>query len=110
MYTAVKNLLIAVIISAVVAMPSVAESRSVEEQPTAFAMAGDLFIARPLGVVFLGAGTAIWVATLPFSILGGNSKDVFKTLVVGPAKETFVRCVGCTRLGRKEKLKTASSN
>lgn len=106
MYTAMKNLVIAVVITMLVALPSVADTRAVEEQPSGFAMAGDLFIARPLGLVFLAAGTAIYVASLPFSIMGGNSKDVAKTLVIGPAKETFVRCLGCTRLGRKEKLKT----
>lgn len=106
MNTALRNLLVALVISTIFAMPCAAEARSVEEQPSGFAMAGDLLIARPLGLVFLAAGTAIYVASLPFSILGGNSKDVAKTLVLGPARETFVRCLGCTRLGRKEKLKT----
>lgn len=106
MNTALRNLLVAVVISTIVAMPCAAQARAVEEEPSAMAMAGDLLIARPIGLVVFAVGTAVYVASLPFSILGGNSGDAAKALVIGPARETFVRCLGCTRLGRKEKLKT----
>jgi len=38
--------------------------------------------------------------SLPFTALGGNVKQAADVLVVGPAKETFVRCLGCNTAGR----------
>ncbi len=67
-------------------------------------MVGDLLVARPLGIAIFAVGSATFVATLPFSMLGGNTGEVGKTLVIDPAREAFVRCLGCTRPGRKEKL------
>ncbi|BBT14297.1 multidrug transporter [Metapseudomonas otitidis] len=69
------------------------------EAPPAFAMAGDLLIARPLliGATVIGAG--LFVVSLPFSALGGNVGAAGKALVVDPGKEAFVRCLGCTSSG-----------
>lgn len=71
---------------------------TVEAHP-AFAMAGDLLIARPLliGATVIGAG--LFVVSLPFSALGGNVGAAGKALVVDPGKEAFVRCLGCTSSG-----------
>lgn len=68
--------------------------------PPAYAMVGDLLIARPLGLIFTAVGTGVFVVTLPFSALGGNVGEAADALVVTPAKTTFVRCLGCTE-GRK---------
>jgi hypothetical protein len=56
-------------------------------------------IARPLGIVFTAIGAVAYVVTLPFSLAGGNAKAAGEQLVVGPAKATFVRCLGCTNSG-----------
>lgn len=74
----------------------------VVEHPTALAMAGDAIIARPLLLVATGLGTVMFIATLPFSLLGGNSSEAANTLVVQPGKATFVRCLGCKRSGYKK--------
>jgi hypothetical protein len=66
-----------------------------EDDPTAFAMTGDLLIARPVGAVVTAVGAAVFLVSLPFSALGGNVEQAADTLVVGPARETFVRCLGC---------------
>lgn len=94
-------LLVAVLLLA----PCLAQAEKVEEKPSAFAMAGDLLIARPLGLGMFALGSVTFVATLPFSLLGGNVGDAGKMLVVEPAEEVFVRCLGCTRPGRKEKIR-----
>jgi len=73
-----------------------------EDNQGDFAMAGDLLIARPFGVVWTVAGSALFVVSLPFTALGGNVKQAAHTLVIGPAKETFVRCLGCSTSGRYE--------
>jgi len=70
------------------------------DYPNDFAMAGDILVARPLGVVWTVAGSALFVVSLPFTALAGNIKQAAHTLVVGPAKETFVRCLGCVNAGR----------
>ncbi|XOV86136.1 MAG: hypothetical protein ACFHX7_14345 [Pseudomonadota bacterium] len=86
-------------------VPTVVMAERVDEQPSGFTMAGDLLVARPIGVALFALGSVTYVATLPFSILGGNAGEAGKTLVVEPAKEVFVRCLGCTRPGRKEKVR-----
>lgn len=86
----------------VLLVPQVAYSQTVDEDPSAVAMASDLVLARPL---LLGAtiiGSVVYVVSLPFSLAGGNAKAAGKTLVVGPAEATFVRCLGCTRSGYKK--------
>lgn len=98
------NLIATLVLSVILLLPSLAVAKSVEEKPSGFAMAGDLLIARPLGLAFLAVGTVVYVVSLPIALLGGNAKEVGRTLVIEPALETFVRCLGCTRLGRKEKI------
>ncbi len=80
-----------------VATPALAAT---EDEPSAGAMAGDLLIARPLGIVATTLGAAAFVVSLPFSAAGGNVGQAADTLVVGPARETFVRCLGCRSAGR----------
>ncbi len=90
------RLLLALVVGAI-SLPAFADPG---DYPNDFAMAGDLLIARPLGVVWTVAGSALFVVSLPFTALGGNVKQAADTLVVGPAKETFVRCLGCVPTGR----------
>jgi len=65
-----------------------------EEGPSAGLMAADLVLARPLGIASTALGCVIFVASLPFSLPGGNSKAVFKTTVGKPAEFTFKRPLG----------------
>ncbi|MFW6092330.1 MAG: hypothetical protein ACODAC_00050 [Pseudomonadota bacterium] len=71
-----------------------------EDDPAATEMAADLLIARPAGVVVTTLGAVAFVASLPFSAAGGNVDQAAETLVAGPARETFVRCLGCRSAGR----------
>jgi hypothetical protein len=73
-----------------------------EDEPTALAMTGDLLVARPLGIVVTAIGAAAFVVSLPFSAAGGNVEQAADTLVIGPARETFVRCLGCRSAGRHQ--------
>lgn len=87
----------------VLMLPQLGYSQAVQEQPSALAMTGDLLIARPLLLCATVLGTAVYVVSLPFSLAGGNAAGAADTLVLGPAKATFVRCLGCTKSGyRKE--------
>ena len=83
------------------ALPMHAQAQEIDETPSAAAMAFDGLIVRPLTLVATAIGTVIWVATLPFSLLGGNAGDAAEVLVITPAKATFIRCLGCSSSGRK---------
>jgi hypothetical protein len=73
------------------------------ENPPAFAMIGDLLIARPLLIVATVIGTGLFVVAAPFAAAGGNLKATGKALVVDPGKAAFVRCLGCTTSGYGKK-------
>jgi hypothetical protein len=93
---------------------------SMDESPHFAKMAGDLVVARPIGLVMTVAGTAAFVISLPFTLLAGSVGEAADALMIGPAKTTFVRCLGCTSSGytnkdiehnraRKEEKKVAES-
>lgn len=73
-----------------------------EDEPTALAMTGDVLIARPVGVVLTAVGAATFLVSLPFTAAAGGIEQAADTLVMGPARETFVRCLGCRNAGRYE--------
>jgi hypothetical protein len=54
----------------------------------------DILAARPIGLVATITGTVVFVVSLPFSALGGNTEEAWDSLVVSPAKYTFRRPLG----------------
>ena len=70
-----------------------------EREPGAAEAAADLLIARPLGAALTAVGTAAFIVSLPFTVAGGNVAEAGDKLVVGPGRETFVRCLGCRKSG-----------
>lgn len=74
-----------------------------DDEPSAEEMAADVLVARPLGLVATTLGAAVFVVSLPFSAVGGNVEQAADTLVLGPARETFVRCLGCRTEGRYQR-------
>jgi len=81
--------------------PTMVQAAEIKEDPSAGAMVADAIIARPLLLATTVIGTAFYIVTLPFSLLGGNALDAGEALVVEPAKATFVRCLGCSISGRQ---------
>lgn len=73
------------------------------EDPSAGAMALDLFIARPFHFVTTVVGTSVFVVALPFSAMGGNVGDSFDALVKEPAQATFFRCLGCVQTNAEKR-------
>ncbi|WP_338522261.1 multidrug transporter [Pseudomonas batumici] len=71
------------------------------QNPPAYAMIGDLLVARPLLVGATLIGTAVFVVSLPFTVFGGidGVGKAGKALVVAPGKAAFARCLGCTAEG-----------
>jgi hypothetical protein len=66
------------------------------QNPPAYAMIGDLLIARPLLIAATIVGAGLFVIASPFAAAGGNLGATGKALVVDPGKAAFVRCLGCT--------------
>jgi hypothetical protein len=64
------------------------------EEPTAGEMLADTVLVRVPMFVATVVGVVTFVVTLPFSALGGNMDEAGKTLVLEPAKYTFVRPLG----------------
>jgi len=89
-------LLAAVLAFSWAASPALASEKKyvVGEDRNAPAMMFDMVILRPLGLAGLAVGTAFFIVSLPFSLLGGNTGEAAQKLVVAPAKYTFTRPLG----------------
>ncbi len=72
---------------------------AIDDSPSAGAMVGDLLVARPMGLAMTVGGTAAFLVSLPFTLLAGHASEAAETLMVGPAKTTFMRCLGCREVG-----------
>ncbi|GAA5315938.1 MAG: hypothetical protein AseanaTS_11430 [Candidatus Pelagadaptatus aseana] len=73
----------------------------VEENPSALAMTTDALIVRPVMIATTIVGSALWLVSAPFSLMGGNADQAADTLIVGPAESAFKRCLGCIGDGYK---------
>ena len=69
----------------------------------------DAVAARPLGIVMTAGGAVIWGLSLPFSLLGGNAGEAADSLIGGPGRETFVRCLGCRSAGKRQNYEESTS-
>ncbi|WP_460140725.1 multidrug transporter [Pseudomonas sp. S2_E01] len=100
---------LAVVVMLSVGIPALASStgsgdpRYTIQNPPAYAMLGDLLIARPLLIAATVIGAGAFVVSLPFTALGGNVGDAGQALVVDPGKAAFVRCLGCIGEGFEQR-------
>jgi hypothetical protein len=57
-------------------------------------LAVDVVVARPVSFALTIVGSALFVVALPVAAVSGSIDKAAKTLVVAPAKDTFVRPLG----------------
>jgi len=57
-------------------------------------MLGDLLIVRPATAAVTVVGVAVWIVSLPFTLLGGNPGEAGREMVVEPFAYTFSRPLG----------------
>lgn len=76
-----------------------------EDEPSGGEMMMDAVVARPIGIATTAVGVAAFIVTLPFSAMGGNVDKAASKLVVDPARETFVRCLGCRQAGHPDRFR-----
>lgn len=104
---ALQVLLISLLLSSSLAVQATengsGDPRYTIQNPPAYAMLGDLLIARPLLVVATVIGAGAFVVSLPFTALGGGIGDAGQALVVDPARAAFVRCLGCIGEGFEQR-------
>ncbi len=63
--------------------------------PSYETMAVDTIVGKPLQLVTAIAGTAAYLVSLPFSLIGGNADQAQQKLFVEPW-DAMSRCLGCT--------------
>jgi hypothetical protein len=98
MYKIKKHTVIFLLISALVCVPfgaaALAGTQTGNIEVSGSTMTADLIIVRPLGIVATVLGCAVFIVSLPFSALGGNTKQASQKLVKEPAEFTFTRPLG----------------
>ncbi len=63
--------------------------------PSYETMAVDTIVGKPLQLVTAVAGTAAYLVSLPFSLIGGNADQAQQKLFAEPW-DAMGRCLGCT--------------
>ncbi len=58
------------------------------------AIMADAFICRPMGVIALIAGSAIYIVSLPFTSMADGQEEAKRTLILYPYHYTFTRQLG----------------
>jgi hypothetical protein len=87
-------LLIATLVFIPFGTSALAGSQTIGEENSGSVMTADLILVRPLGIVATVLGCAVFIVSLPFSALGGNTKQASQKLVKEPAAFTFKRPLG----------------
>jgi len=105
MHNMIRKSTVYFLVAALVLIPlagTVMAEDAYEKEPiSSEAMAADLLIVRPIGIISMIAGTFLFVFSLPFSFseknMEGNRQEIGKTLdslIVEPSKYTFNRRLG----------------
>jgi hypothetical protein len=65
-----------------------------EHYETDEAIVADTLILRPIGLAAIVAGTAVFIASLPFALITGSTGKAADSLIVEPVRYTFSRPLG----------------
>ncbi|MBW1696162.1 MAG: hypothetical protein JRH18_10060 [Deltaproteobacteria bacterium] len=77
-----------------VCTPVLAQQRYDESGRTGEKMIADAVLLRPAGFLGTALGSAVFIISLPFSLLGKNHREAFDKMIKEPARYTFVRPLG----------------
>lgn len=97
--TGARRAITALMIGSLMLPQALLAASAIDESPNEWAMVGDLLVARPVGLVLTAGGAAVWLVSLPFTLLAGHAGEAAETLIVGPGESTFMRCLGCRNTG-----------
>ena len=74
--------------------PVFAQDRYRENERSGGKMAADALLLRPTGFLATILGSAVFIVSLPLSLLGKNHEEAFDEMVKKPAEYTFARPLG----------------
>lgn len=95
MNSLIKCAVAATLVVAASAASANASAEGIDESPSATAMAFDLLIVRPLGIVATVGGIGLFIAQLPLALVQFElPREPARKLVVEPAAYTFTRPLG----------------
>ncbi len=104
MHKLIKQSMLVFLALALVIVPlassALAQGKLEYKEPSAGAMTYDLFVMRPVGIAATFAGSFVFVLSLPFTLIAGNSPTASQKLVVDPFNHSFTRPLGT--LNRRE--------
>lgn len=86
--------ILAVIAVTCVSVPAFAAEKGDE----AIMVAVDVTLVRPVSLAAVVVGTAVFVASLPFTIPAGGVSKAARVLVSEPFAYTFTRPIGCPEM------------
>lgn len=98
--TVTQKLITAIISASFIMAVMQSASAAIEIDETDFGpsyetMAVDTIVGKPLQLVTAIAGTAAYLVSLPFSLIGGNADQAQQKLFVEPW-DAMSRCLGCS--------------
>jgi hypothetical protein len=73
---------------------AMAQSQYRDHERTGEKMAVDAVLLRPAGLLATALGSLVFLVSVPFSALGGNTKEAYEEMVKKPARYTFKRQLG----------------
>ena len=95
MHKLIKQSMLVFLALALVMVPlassALAQGKMEYREPSAGAMTYDLFIMRPFGIAATVAGSAVFVVSLPFTLIAGNMSQAGEKLVVDPFNHSITR-------------------
>ena len=98
MHKLIKQSMLVFLALALVMVPlassALAEGKVEFREAGAGAMTYDLFIMRPVGIAATAAGSVVFVISLPFTLIAGNTPTAGQKLVVDPFNHTITRPLG----------------
>ena len=73
---------------------AMAQDQYREHERTGEKMAVDAVLLRPAGLLATALGSLVFIVSVPFSALGGNTQEAYEEMVEKPARYTFKRQLG----------------
>lgn len=100
MNVSLKKIVLATLLSVATITPSFAaievdETNGANYGPGYGTMAADTLVGKPLGALAVAGGAALWLASLPFTTISGDTEYAKQKLITEPA-DAMYRCLGCT--------------
>lgn len=99
MKTTLLQLGLVLVLLTVAAASASAQDYHLDDNETraALSITADALLVRPVGAVMTAVGLAAFTASLPLTAINGSIDSTAEAWVRKPARNTFTRCLGCTR-------------